>query len=178
MSTNSDTSTRDRILAATAEVLSRSGSKLSLSEVAVEAGLSRPTLYRWFASKEELLSAVTEHERTLFSTGISHVTAGLRGPEKLDAALQFIVTYQQSYSGVRVVDVEPEISLEQLSKAMPPMRESLQRLLPGPNGAVKAAAAVRVAISHYIVRSDDADQFLEQLRHAVGITSALAVDPT
>ena len=178
MSTNTDTSTRDRILAATAEVLSRSGSKLSLSEVAVEAGLSRPTLYRWFASKEELLSAVTEHERTLFSTGINHVTAGLRGAEKLDAALQFIVTYQQSYSGVRVVDVEPEISLEQLSKAMPPMRESLQRLLPGPNGAVKAAAAVRVAISHYIVRSDDADQFLAQLRHAVGITSALATDPT
>lgn len=177
MSTTGDTSTRDRILAATAEVLSRSGSKLSLSEVAVEAGLSRPTLYRWFASKEELLSAVTQHERMLFRTGINHATAGLRGAEKLDAALQFIVAYQQSYSGVRVVDIEPQISLEQLAKALPPMRESLQRLLPGPNGAVKAAAAVRVAVSHYIVRSDDADQFLAQLRHAVGIASAIGADP-
>jgi hypothetical protein len=49
------------------------------------------------------------------------------------------------------------------------MRERLQRLLPGPSGAVKAATAIRVAVSHYMVRSDDSDQFLEQLRHAVGI---------
>jgi hypothetical protein len=28
---------------------------------------------------------------------------------------------------------------------------------------------IRIAISHYVVRSDDADQFLAQLRHAVGI---------
>jgi hypothetical protein len=26
-----------------------------------------------------------------------------------------------------------------------------------------------VAFSHYMIRSDDADQFLAQLRHAVGI---------
>ena len=49
------------------------------------------------------------------------------------------------------------------------MRAQLEKLLPGPNGAVKAATAIRVAVSHYIVRSDDDDQFLAQLRHAVGI---------
>ncbi len=38
---------RQRILAATAEVLGRNGmTKLSLSEVAQQAGVSRPTLYR------------------------------------------------------------------------------------------------------------------------------------
>jgi hypothetical protein len=42
-------------------------------------------------------------------------------------------------------------------------------LLSGPNAGVKAATAIRVAVSHYVVRSDDADQFLAQLRHAVGI---------
>ena len=169
-----DNSTRSRILIATAEVLGRTGTKLSLSEVALEAGISRPTLYRWFASKDELLGAVAHHEIMLFGAGMVRVTAELHGAEKLDAALRFIVEYQRTYSGVRVVDVEPEVSLAQLSKVIPPMRESLQRLLPGPNGAVKAATAVRVAISHYIVRSDDADQFLAQLRHAVGITSAFA----
>ena len=41
---------------ATSEVLGRSGqAKLSLSEVALQAGVSRPTLYRWFASKDDLL---------------------------------------------------------------------------------------------------------------------------
>jgi AcrR family transcriptional regulator len=49
--TDPDTSTRQRILAATAEVLGRHGmTKLSLSDVALQAGVSRPTLYRWFAS--------------------------------------------------------------------------------------------------------------------------------
>ena len=95
--------------------------------------------------------------------------AGLRGTDKLDAALRFIVSYQQSYSGVRVIDIEPEVTIAQLTEVIPVMRARLQRLLSGPNAAVKAATAIRVAVSHYIVRSDDADQFLAQLRHAVGI---------
>ena len=166
----SDTSTRQRILVATAEVLGRNGkTKLSLSEVATQAGVSRPTLYRWFASKEELLSAFSRYERQVFESGLFRATAGLRGTDKLDAALRFIVDYQHSYSGVRMVDVEPEHVIAQVSRAIPEMREGLERLLPGPNAAVKAATVIRIAISHYIVRSDDADQFLRQLRHAVGI---------
>ena len=110
-----DTSTRHRILVATAEVLARSGqTKLSLSEVALQAGVSRPTLYRWFASKQELLDAFGIYEREMFDTGISQATAGLRGTEKLDAALRFIVDYQHSYSGVRLVDIEPEVVIGQL----------------------------------------------------------------
>lgn len=165
-----DMSTRHRLLVATAEVLARSGqTKLSLSEVALQAGVSRPTLYRWFASKEELLEAFGIYEREMFDNGIGQATVGLRGAEKLDAALQFIVQYQQSYSGVRLIDIEPEVVIAQLSRVVPVMRARLQKLLPGPNGGVKAATAIRVAVSHYIVRSDDRDQFLAQLRHAVGL---------
>ncbi len=165
-----DTSTRTRILAATAEVLGSSGqTKLSLSEVALQANVSRPTLYRWFASKEDLLHAFGIYERDMFDTGITQATAGLRGNEKLDAALRFIVEYQQSYSGVRLVDIEPEVVISQLSRIIPLMRARLLKLVSGSNGAVKAATAIRVAVSHYIVRSDDDDQFLAQLRHAVGI---------
>ncbi len=165
-----DNSTRHRILVATAEVLARSGqTKLSLSEVALQAGVSRPTLYRWFANKSELLDAFGVYEREMFDTGISRATAGLRGTEKLDAALRFIVSYQHSYSGVRLVDIEPEVVIAQLGRILPIMRVRLQKLMPGPNGAVKAATAIRVAVSHYIVRSDDDDQFLAQLRHAAGL---------
>ena len=89
-----DASTQQRILAATAEVLGRNGKrKLSLSDVAVQAGVSRPTLYRWFASKEDLLSAFSKYERVTFESGMSHATAGLKGADKLDAALRFIVDY-------------------------------------------------------------------------------------
>lgn len=165
-----DPSTRQRILAATADVLGRSGqTKLSLSEVALQAGVSRPTLYRWFASKQELLDAFGRHERDMFDNGISRATADLRGTERLDAAMRFIVEYQQSYSVVRLIDIEPEVVIAQLSKIIPLMRARLEKLLSGPNAAVKAATAIRVAVAHYIVRGDDADQFLAQLRHAVGI---------
>ncbi|OBI46032.1 TetR family transcriptional regulator [Mycobacterium kyorinense] len=165
-----DTSTQQRILAATAEVLGRNGKrKLSLSDVASQAGVSRPTLYRWFPSKDELLSAFSRYERQTFDSGLVRATAGLKGVEKLDAALRFIVDYQHSYTGVRMVDIEPEHVIAEFSRVIPVMRAGLQRLMPGPGGAVKAATAIRVAISHYIVRSDDADQFLAQLRHAVGI---------
>jgi AcrR family transcriptional regulator len=169
-SAEADTSTRLRILAATAGVLGRNGkTKLSLSEVAAQAGVSRPTLYRWFASKEELLSAFSHYERQIFDSGLARATAGLKGVDKLDAALRFIVEYQHSYSGVRMVDVEPEHTLAEFARVMPQMRDGLQRLLPGPNAAAKAAAVIRIAISHYIIRGDDADDFLAQLRLAVGI---------
>jgi len=125
-----DTSTRHRILVATAEVLGRSGqTKLSLSEVALQAGVSRPTLYRWFSSKGELLDAFSVYEQEMFDTGISRATAGLRGTEKLDAALRFIVSYQHSYSGVRLVDIEPEVVIAQLGWIIPVMRARLVKLM-------------------------------------------------
>src|ERR1700753_3229673 len=168
-----DASTQQRILAATAEVLGHNGKrKLSLSDVAVQAGVSRPTLYRWFASKEDLLSAFSKYERQTFESGMGRATAGLKGTDKLDAALRFIVEYQHSYTGVRMVDIEPEHRISAFSTVSPQRRECWQRLIPGPNAAVKAATAIRVAFSHYMIRSDDADEFLAQLRHAVGIKGA------
>jgi hypothetical protein len=36
---------------------------------------------------------------------------------------------------------------------------------------------VRVVISHYLVRSDDRDQFLAQLRHAAGLKRPRSQEP-
>ena len=58
-----------------------------------------------------------------------------------------------------------------LAQILPLIRERLDRLAPGSD--VAAATAVRVALSHYLVRSDDADDFLAQLRHAAGIGHSL-----
>lgn len=164
--------TSRRILEATSEVLVRSGiGKLSLSDVAAQAGVSRPTLYRWFASKEELIEAFSRYETDKFDNGIADAIAGLSGTARLDAALQFIVDFQRSYSGVRMIDVEPEAVLSRFTWVLPIMRSRLERLLSGPDAALAAATATRVAVSHYVVRSDDADEFLAQMRHAVGIRS-------
>ncbi|WP_102143510.1 TetR/AcrR family transcriptional regulator [Mycobacterium hubeiense] len=160
--------TRERILAATAEVLGRHGmTKLSLSEVALQAGVSRPTLYRWFASKKNLLDAFVVWERSLYERGVAEASAGLPASERLDAVLRIIVEYQQSYPGLRMVDIEPAHVIKRLSNILPLMRERLERLIPAP----AAATVVRVAVSHYLVRSDDGDEFLAQLRHAAGLTN-------
>ena len=65
--------------------------------------------------------------------------------------------------------LEVQTLIAQLGHVIPVMRARLLKLLSGANAHVKAATAIRVAISHYIVRSDDDGQFLAQLRHAVGI---------
>ena len=169
-STGDESSTRERILAATAEVLGNNGmTKLSLSDVASQAGVSRPTLYRWFASKQELLDAFVEWERSYYEQAVNEASADLPANQRLDAALRIIVEYQQSYPGLRMVDVEPEHVIKRLAQILPLMRERLERLSSGPDAAVAAATAVRVAISHYLVRSDDGDDFLAQLRHAARV---------
>jgi AcrR family transcriptional regulator len=167
-----DKSSRERILAATAEVLGRNGrTKLSLSDVATHAGVSRPTLYRWFASKKELLDAFSVWERQSYERMVAEATADLPDHERLDAVLRLIVEYQQSYPGLRMVDIEPAHVIKRLAQILPLMRERLERLIPGSD--VAAATAVRVAISHYLVLSDDADDFLAQLRHASGTGNSL-----
>jgi AcrR family transcriptional regulator len=169
-SADADQSTRQRILAATAEVLGRNGmTKLSLSEVAQQAGVSRPTLYRWFDSKRDLLDAFVVWERQYYERAVADATSGLPASERLDAALRVIVEYQQSYPGLRMIDIEPAQVIRRLSRVIPLMRERLERLALGPDAQLAVATAVRVAVSHYLVRSDDDDDFLAQLQHAAGI---------
>lgn len=168
--TDADSSTRERILAATAEVLGRHGmTKLSLSEVALQAQVSRPTLYRWFASKRDLLDAFVVWERQYYERAVADATAELPPGERLDAALRVIVEYQQSYPGLRMIDIEPEQVIKRLSRVIPLMRQRLERLAIGPEPGLAVATAVRVAVSHYLVRSDDDADFLAQLRHAACI---------
>lgn len=72
MSIDPDQSIRTRILDATFVVLARSGRRrLQLSEVAAEADVSRPTLYRYFGSKEGLLDAFGLYEQDNFDAGIT-----------------------------------------------------------------------------------------------------------
>ena len=71
---------RDRILRATFKVLCRHGyGKFNLSDVAAQAGISRPTLYKSFSSKDELLSAFSEFELTLLRDELAQAVDGRKG---------------------------------------------------------------------------------------------------
>jgi AcrR family transcriptional regulator len=164
------TSTSERILAATLDVLGRAGPRrLSLSDVAAAAGVSRPTLYRWFPSKEALLEAFGAYEQAKFDAGIAAVIAGVARTDRLGAVLRFIVDFQQSSSLSRMVEIEPEYVLQQMARVLPITRERLLPYFPRPNRFTIATVVTRIALSHMLLPDDDTDLFLAELRSAAGL---------
>ncbi len=169
-SADADPSIRRRILAATFVVLSRNGRrKLQLSDVAAEAKVSRPTLYRYFGSKEGLLEAFALYEQDNFDAGLAAAITGLTGRDRLDAALRFIVEFQSTYSLGSLADIEPEHVLQQMQRVLPIIHERVARIIPGDDSEVAAAAVVRIAVCHYLIGGGTPEQFLAELRHAAGI---------
>ena len=163
---------RKRLLDATFEVLSQAGPrKLSMSAVAAAARVSRVTLYRWFPSKETLLQAFGEYEQEKYDTGMAEAVAGLNGDGRLEAVLRFIVEFQHTYSLRRIVDVEPDHVVHQMTRVMPIMRDRLLPQFPGPEGRVVATVVTRIALSHALIPDDDPDLFYAELRHAAGLKS-------
>lgn len=176
-SSDADRSTRRRILAATFTVLARSGHRrLKLSDVATEAKVARPTLYRYFPSKESLLDAFSLFEQDNFDAGIASAVAGLSGLPRLDAALSFVADFQYSYALNTAVENEPEYVLLQMKRVMPILIDRMTRIIPGENADVAAATVARVAICNYLIGGTDREQFLAELRHAAG--SSRAADST
>ena len=162
--------TRERILEATLQVLARSGPrKLSLSNVAEAAGVSRPTLYRWFSSKKVLLDAFGRYEQRKYDDGIAAAVAELEGEARLDAVLRFIVEFQHSYSLRRLVDVEPEHVVHQMTRVLPIMRDRLLSHFPGRRGHTVASVVTRIALSHALIPDDDPELFYAELRHAAAL---------
>lgn len=168
-------SMRTRLLDATSAALAQYGPrKLSLTDIATIAGVSRPTVYRYFASKGELLLALSEHEKTRFETEMAEAVHGSKGEERIDRALRFIVDFQRDYSMRGLVAIEPTFMLEQLDQALRTMAAAMVPLF-GTRKSVTGATpddladlVVRVALSHFLIRGDDA-QLLRELRHVAGI---------
>lgn len=181
--------TRARLLDATGVVLARSGPrKLSLSAIAAEAGVSRPTLYKYFASKEALLLALATHEKSRFVRQLDVALTGLTGAARLDRALRFMVEFQRDYPMRELVLIEPEFMLDQLEHSLAAMSASLVPLfaevtagaadvaLPA-DPADLADLAVRTAMSHFLVPRDDA-QLVRELRHIAGLPDPPSEPPS
>lgn len=166
---------RARILDATSVALAHYGPrKLSLTDIAASAGVSRPTLYRRFTGKEELLLALAAHEKQRFRAELAVALHDLDGAARLDGALRFVVEFQRDYQLRDLVAIEPTFMLDQLERALRTMTAPLVALfeaLPPTSGAATpsdlADLVVRTALSHFLIRGD-ADQLLRELRHIAG----------
>jgi AcrR family transcriptional regulator len=174
--------TRHRIIEVTRNGLEQLGPrKLSLSDVALRAGISRPTLYRHFASKDALLAALALDDQEIFDANLAVAVKGKRGRARLEAALVYVVLSQDHSPARHLVEFEPTFVLTRLQEAlgaitasMTPIFEQLQSAGPSrPSHGVRpqdrAAAVARVALSHILWGSDDPQGFLAELHAAANL---------
>lgn len=173
----------DLILEAARRAIAARGSeKLTLSAVAATAGVSRPTLYRWFPSKADLLAALTEYETRRFDAGLQSAVVAHRVPaRKLDAALRYLVTYLDESLGAEAIGVDPAFALRGLADELAPHVETLVRLIGDAfaqvpvvrNGALSREQAaeifLRLAYSHYLVPHADSEVLLAAMRSFAGL---------
>lgn len=161
--------TRTRILDAAITAMSRSGlARLSLEDVAREAAVSRQTLYRYFGSRDALISATVLREEEAFIAAM--VRASKRHTEfrpALEAAIAQALRSARAHPLLdRLLDAEPEALLPfltmgkgpVLSAAQPVVRELLaDRLdhLTDPELSRIAEAATRLIVSYAISPTDD-----------------------
>jgi len=180
---STQTTSAELILAATRSAIAAKGpGKLTLSEVASAAGVSRPTLYRWFPTKDELFTALTEYERAQFDEGLRAEIDTRRSPaRRLDAALRYLLAYLDESMGPDPIGVDPAFALRSLNDSLGAQVETLVRLLGASLDQVPAVRSkemgreqaaemfLRVAYSHYLVPHPDTEELLACMRTFAGL---------
>jgi AcrR family transcriptional regulator len=148
--------TRERLLEAARQTLARFGvRRLSLSDVADVAGVSRQTLYRYFPSKQVLLAELTAQDKRHFDEGLRAAVWSVPRKDRRDAALTFIVDFQGQYAPRSLIDLEPAFVLEQLTAALVSQRSSFARHLD--TSEQTADLVVRTALSYFLMPTTRAD---------------------
>lgn len=163
---------RERILRAAFKVLSRHGyRKLHLSDVAVQADISRPTLYKFFQSKEDLLAAFSDFELQLLRQDLERATDGRKGRHRVEALLDFLVDFYTSYQMRGLIEIEPSLVLRQMADSLPVLVDLVEPILVGQvsDSEAVAQALVRLSLCHYLIPGFDDDRMLDQLRTAAGV---------
>ena len=163
--------TRTRILDATLRVMSSAGlARLALETVAEEAATSRQTVYRYFANRDALVTAVILREEEQF---LARVTAAGRAQHDLRDALHasLVEAFRAARAHPllqRLLATEPELLLPflttgggpLLTAARPALAALLADHLPGlPAREVEHAADVltRLFISFALNPSEEGD---------------------
>lgn len=182
----------DAILAATRRVIAERGpERFTMSAVATAAGVSRPTLYRWFPTKDDLLTSLTVYEQELYTTRLrAAVDAETGRTRRLDAGLRCLVTYLDGLMGPDPIGADPAFALQSLGASLAPQSEAFVAILGDAMDAVPAvrlghlsplAAAelfLRVAYSHFLFPHADPDVLLADLHRFAGMSSRVLADAT
>ena len=172
----------DRILDAAQRLVFRAGArKMSLSDVATLAAVSRPTIYRYFVSKEELIDALGKRERRRFGTAMDKAMSGVVGIARLETAVDVVATFVEDQPPGWLLDLEPGFAHEQMAQALPMLTEVLMVVLQrcaredafatAVDPVDLAGAIARTALSHYTFPDTDRAATRRQIRAAAGLSS-------
>lgn len=157
-----------------------------MSAIAAAAGVSRPTLYKWFPSKEALLDAFTAYEEELFDARLAAVVEAQRTPaRKLDAAVRLLITYLDGLMGPDPIGADPAYAIQSLASSLEPQTAAFVQLLGAALDTVPAVRLghltreqaaelfLRLAYSHYLIPHPDPEVLLAILRSLAGLSRRL-----
>lgn len=135
--------TEERILVAALGLIGRRGVKrLGMQEIAESAGVSRGTLYRYFPSKDQVLTAAAAYDERRFSTGLDEVLAATRAPEdQIGAFMAYAFDFIRSHPCRPLFESEPGFVMGYLLEHLPSLRGELVLRLGDAFDTVPAVAA-------------------------------------
>lgn len=182
-------SSTEAILAATRRVVSARGTDgFTMTAIANEAGVSRPTLYKWFPTREALLEAFTRYEEEVFAARLRAAVAAESTPAgRLDAAVRLLVTYLDGLMGPDPIGADPAYAIQSLAASLEVQIDALVGLLGDAFRTVPAVRRgeltreqaaelfVRIAYSHYLVPHGHPEVLLANLRAFAGLKSGVAM---
>lgn len=103
---NSALPIRDRLIAATLECLSRWGfGKTTLNDIIREAGISRPTFYKHFRNKEDVVHEALLERADQYAAGVrQHVEQFSEAGERAVEALVYVLRTMPEEPALRMID--------------------------------------------------------------------------
>lgn len=120
-----------KIMDGTLRAISSIGARrLSMSDISEASGISRGTLYRYFASKEDVLAAVSEYICSSFEKGIVESGAGIADPiERFRSVMRFYGRFTIERSPDGIFEVEPAFHLNFLRSHFSRHKAAVQQAL-------------------------------------------------
>jgi AcrR family transcriptional regulator len=173
----------ERILTAARRLVVQQGARrLSLTDVATLAGISRPTVYRYFPTKEDLLTAIGKLEYRRLNMAMQQAISGVSGMDRLEAAVDAVAAFLREQPPRSLIDLDPGFVNDEMARVLPTVTKVLTAVLTqcadeadvtlpaAPHDM--AGAVARIALSHYIFPDVDAEAARRQIRAGAGLPAS------
>jgi AcrR family transcriptional regulator len=155
MARPADPHRRETILRAATEVFTEQGfSETRLADIAQRAGVVTSTLYLYFGSKEEMVSAIAQENRQLLLDQLEPVLSHLRGEEDIAQFVEIVLAHAKAHRDqVIVINLESGLS---------PARRGRRRMGRGPR-IEKGIETIRHLIAEGALSPYDPELVMEML---------------